>query len=131
MNRRERAILLLLTAAFLVGAGVSYYRRAMLRRRVALSPIAVVHDAAAGCSLDPAAVAPPLDLNRATQRQLDGLPGIGSVLAGRIVEYRQRKGGFRSVSELRAISGIGEKRYAALKELVAVGSLGVGTDSGR
>ena len=129
MNRRERAILLLLTATFLVGLVVTYCRRVALRRRVALNPIAVVHDAAAGCSLDPAA--PPVDLNRATQRQLDGLPGVGSVLAGRIIEYRQRKGGFRSVSELKAVSGIGKKRYAALKDLVTVGSPGVGSDSDR
>lgn len=131
MNRRERAILLLLTAAFLVGVGVTYCRRAALRRRVALNPIAVVHDAAASCSLDAAAVVPPVDLNRATERQLDGLPGIGPVLAGRIVEYRQRKGGFRSVTELRTVSGIGEKRYVALKDLVTVGSPDVGVDSGR
>lgn len=131
MNRRERAILLLLTAAFLVGVGVTYCRRAAIRRRAALNPIAVVHGAAAGCSLAPAAAAPPVDLNRATQLQLDGLPGIGPVLAGRIVEYRQRKGGFRSVSELQAVSGIGEKRYAALRDLVTVGSPDVGADSGR
>jgi competence ComEA-like helix-hairpin-helix protein len=131
VNRREQAILLLLTAAFLVGVGVSYCRRAAFRRKAALSPIAVVQDTAAGCSLDPAAVAPPVDLNQATPRQLDGLPGVGPVLAGRIVEYRQRKGGFRSVSELRAVSGIGEKRYAALKDLVTVASPGVAADSGR
>jgi competence protein ComEA len=72
-----------------------------------------------------------MNLNQATPRQLDGLPGIGPVLAGRIVEYRQRKGGFRSVSELRAVSGIGEKRYSALKDLVTVGSAGSTVDSGR
>jgi competence ComEA-like helix-hairpin-helix protein len=131
VNRRERAILLLLTAALLVGVGVSYFRRAALRRQAALNPIAVVQDSAAGCSLDPAAVAPPVDLNQATPRQLDGLPGVGPVLAGRILEYRQRKGGFRSVSELRAVSGIGAKRYAALKDLVTVGSPGVAAESGR
>ena len=131
MNRRERAILLLLTAALLVGVGVSYCRRAALRRRAARSPIAVVQDTAAGISLDPETAAPPVDLNQATPRQLDGLPGVGPVLAGRIVDYRQRKGGFRSVSELRAVSGIGEKRYAALKDLVTVGSRGAAAGSGR
>jgi competence protein ComEA len=71
-----------------------------------------------------------LDINRATARQLDGLPGIGPVLANRIVEYRQRRGGFRSVGELRAISGIGDKRYSALRNFVTVDSPG-GADSGR
>ncbi len=131
MNRRERIIVLLLTAAFLVGVGVSYCRRAALRRRAALNPIAVVRDQAAGRSLDPAPAAAPVDLNQATCRQLEGLPGIGPVLAGRIVDYRQRRGGFRSVSELRVVPGIGEKRYAALKDLVTIGSPDVGADSGR
>ena len=72
-----------------------------------------------------------VDLNQATPRQLDGLPGIGPVLAGRIVGYRQRKGGFHSVGELRAVSGIGEKRYLALEDLVTVGSAGSAVESDR
>lgn len=131
MNRRERAILLLVTAAFLVGVGVSYYRRAGLRRQAALNPIAVVRDTAVGLAPDSVAVMRPVDLNRATPHQLDGLPGIGPVLASRIVEYRQRRGGFHNVSELRAVSGIGEKRYSELKELVTVGSPDTAVDSGR
>jgi len=131
VNRRERAILLLVTAAFLVGVGVSYCRRAGLRHQAALNPIAVVQDTRGGCAPDSAAYSLPVDLNQATPRQLDGLPGIGPVLAGRIVEYRQRKGGFHRVSELRAVSGIGEKRYSALKDLVTVGSPGAEADSGR
>jgi competence ComEA-like helix-hairpin-helix protein len=131
MNRRERAILLLVTVAFLVGVGVSYYRRAGLSRQAALSPIAVVRDTAVGLAPDLIAVPRPVDLNRATPHQLDGLPGIGPVLASRIVEYRQRKGCFHIVSELRAVSGIGEKRYSELKDLVTVGSPDAAVDSGR
>ena len=131
MNRRERAVLLLVTAAFLVGVGVSYCKHARLRHQAALSPVVVVSDTSALWSQD--SVGSPLlvDLNQATPRQLDELPGIGPVLAGRIVEYRQRKGGFHSVNELRAVSGIGKKRYSALKDLVTVGSAGSAVDSGR
>jgi len=121
---------LLVTAAFVVGAGVSYCRRAVLGRRAAASPIAVVQNTESGRSQESTAVPYPVDINRATTRQLDGLPGIGPVLASRIVEYRERKGGFRSVSELRAVSGIGEKRYSTLKDLVTVDSPGAG-DSDR
>ena len=132
MNRRERAVLLLVTAAFLVGIGISYCKRAGLRHQAASNPIAVVvQDTSAGCPADSVGAPPPVDLNQATPRQLDGLPGIGPVLAGRIVEYRQRKGGFHSVRELRAVSGIGEKRYSALKDLVTVDSAGSAVDSGR
>ncbi len=61
-----------------------------------------------------------VDLNTATVQQLDGLPGVGPVLAGRIVEYRTAHGGFRSVNQLREVDGIGESRFQRLKELVAV-----------
>lgn len=131
MNRRERAVLLLVTAAFLVGIGISYCRRAGLRHQAALSPIAVVQDTSAACFPDSGAAPRPVDLNQATPSQLDGLPGIGPVLAGRIVEYRQRKGGFHGVSELRAVPGIGAKRYSALKNLVTVGTAASAVDSGR
>jgi competence ComEA-like helix-hairpin-helix protein len=131
VNRREQAVLLLVTAAFLVGTGIAYYRRAEFRHQAALSPIAVGQDTPAVPVPDSAAAPPPVDLNQATPHQLDGLPGIGPALAGRIIEYRQRKGGFHSVSELRNISGIGEKRYSAMKDLVTVGAVGSAADSGR
>lgn len=61
-----------------------------------------------------------VDLNRASAAELDALPGIGPVLASRIVAYREANGGFRSVRDLRRVQGIGEKLYRSLAELVAV-----------
>jgi competence protein ComEA len=61
-----------------------------------------------------------VNLNTATQRDLEELPGIGPVLAGAIVDERERRGGFRSVQELRDVDGIGEKRFADLADLVTV-----------
>jgi competence protein ComEA len=63
---------------------------------------------------------PPMDLNSATATQLDQLPGVGPVLAQRIVDYRTQHGGFRSVDELRQVSGIGDAKYADIKSLVRV-----------
>lgn len=62
----------------------------------------------------------PLDLNLATAEQLEQLPGVGPVLAGRIVEYRTEHGGFRSVEQLHEVSGIGPKRFADLEDRVRV-----------
>jgi len=120
MNRRERAVVLLMAATFLAGTGLLQYRRVRLARQAARNPIAVVRDSSLGRAQDSVAVPQPVDLNQATQRQLELLPGIGPVLAGRIVEYRQRHRGFHRVSELRAVPGIGPKRYASLKDLVVV-----------
>lgn len=60
----------------------------------------------------------PVSLNSATVEQLDTLPGVGPVLAQHIVDHRTEHGGFRSVSELREVSGIGERRFADLEPLV-------------
>lgn len=62
----------------------------------------------------------PIDLNLATADQLEELPGVGPVLAGRIVEYRTAHGGFRSVGQLKEVSGIGPKRFADLEDRVRV-----------
>ncbi|MEU8823353.1 ComEA family DNA-binding protein [Streptomyces sp. NPDC048636] len=60
----------------------------------------------------------PVSLNSATPEQLDTLPGVGPVLARHILDYRTQHGGFRSVDELREVTGIGERRFADLRPLV-------------
>ncbi|MFG3245383.1 helix-hairpin-helix domain-containing protein [Streptomyces sp. NPDC048187] len=62
--------------------------------------------------------AAPVSLNTATTEQLDTLPGVGPVLAQHIIDYRTQHGGFRSVDELREVNGIGERRFADLRDLV-------------
>ncbi|SCL67691.1 competence protein ComEA [Micromonospora citrea] len=61
-----------------------------------------------------------LNLNTATLAQLDALPGVGPVLAQRILAHRDQHGGFRSVGDLRQVDGIGDARYEQLKDLVTV-----------
>lgn len=62
----------------------------------------------------------PLDLNAATAAQLDALPGVGPVLAQRIVAWREQHGGFTSPDQLRQVSGLGGKKGEALMPLVRV-----------
>jgi len=61
-----------------------------------------------------------LDLNRATEREIEALPGIGPVLAGRIVDYRQSRGTFRSIEQLRNVKGIGKKTFERIRTHVHV-----------
>lgn len=61
-----------------------------------------------------------LDLNRATAEDFEGLPGIGPVLAERIVAWRDANGSFREVGQLREVAGIGEKTFQQLAPLVGV-----------
>jgi competence protein ComEA len=58
---------------------------------------------------------PALDLNRATKAELRLIPGIGDALAQRIVDQRERNGPFKSVDELRQVSGIGPKTLERLR----------------
>lgn len=61
-----------------------------------------------------------LDLNSATAAELEELPGVGPVLAGRIVAHRDEHGPFTDAAELREVSGIGEATWASLRDLVGV-----------
>ncbi len=62
----------------------------------------------------------PVNLNTATAAQLETLPGVGPATAQRILEYRQKSGGFKKIEELMNIRGIGETSFLKLKALVSV-----------
>ena len=62
----------------------------------------------------------PIDLNRASAEELEQLPGIGPVLAARIVELRRQRGRFHSVEELLDVHGIGPKRLEQIRPYVVV-----------
>jgi competence protein ComEA len=81
--------------------------------------IGVPGAAGTGSAAAPGVGGGPVDLNRATVEQLDALPGVGPVLAARIVAWREAHGGFRSVEDLQQVPGIGARKFADLKSLVS------------
>lgn len=62
-----------------------------------------------------------VDINTATAGELKLLPGIGDSLANAIVAYREENGAFESLEQLMEVSGIGESRYAAIKDKICLG----------
>jgi comEA protein len=63
----------------------------------------------------------PVNINTATSEELQEVPGIGPVTAGKILQMRKSYGAFRSVDDLRAIKGIGPKRLAKMRKYLTVG----------
>ena len=96
-----------------------------MTRMVAAALVALVITAGMVRAQEPKAAAQAhaaavLNLNTATAAQLEGLPGIGKATADRIVEYRQKSGGFKKVEDLMNVRGIGEKNFLKLKPLITV-----------
>jgi competence protein ComEA len=61
-----------------------------------------------------------ININQASAEELEELPGIGPTLAERIVAYREKRGGFRGLEELKQVSGIGEKKFAEIRDLIEI-----------
>jgi competence protein ComEA len=61
-----------------------------------------------------------VSLNNATSGELESLPGIGPVMAGKIIKYREENGGFRNVEEVKLVAGIGDKLFEGIKDLISL-----------
>ena len=61
-----------------------------------------------------------VNINKATQSELETLPGIGEAMANRIIEYREQNGNFQKIEDLKNVKGIGEAKFDKIKELVTV-----------
>ncbi|MBQ7801538.1 MAG: helix-hairpin-helix domain-containing protein [Oscillospiraceae bacterium] len=122
MKKPRVSLLVIITcifAAFLAGffAGRNVNRTPVRISAVASAPAAEETAAASAAPTE----APIVDINTATPEQLQALPGIGEVLARRIIDYRTEYGPFRSAGDLLAVSGIGEKKLEAILDLITVG----------
>jgi len=62
-----------------------------------------------------------ININTASQKELEELPGIGPALAQRIIDYREKNGYFSTIEDIKKVSGIGDKRFEAIKDSITVG----------
>ncbi|MFG1943602.1 helix-hairpin-helix domain-containing protein [Nonomuraea sp. NPDC048826] len=109
-----------ITAAGGIRRGASLDTLNLARRLIDGEQILVGAPAATAAAPAGAPEATVLDLNAATLDQFEQLPGVGEVLAARIVDFRTTHGGFTSVDQLREVSGIGTRRFEEIKPKVRV-----------
>jgi competence protein ComEA len=104
--------------------------RTLLATMVALCLVTATDIVSAQKAAGKAAAAVPavVNLNTATATQIATLPGIGEKAAQRIIEYREKNGGFKKIEELMNVKGIGEKSFLKLKPLITVGDSKRATD---
>ncbi len=62
-----------------------------------------------------------ININTATQAELETLPRIGPKVAQRVIDYRNQNGSFKKVEDIMKVKGIGEKIFAEIKDLITVG----------
>ncbi len=101
--------------------GAKYYSEPLM-------PKAQPKDTSKSVRTAPARSPFPIDINSADSAALVRVPGIGPVIAGRIIQYRRAHGEFRSVDELKNVKGIGDKKLSKIRKFVSLGS---GNDKNR
>ena len=132
MKKQNFPLLILITcifAAFVLGF---FAGRNLTRTPVQIQPLPVTSEASVATTAatasetdeqttDTSEVSFPININTATAQQLEALPGIGPAYAQRIIDYRDTHGPYTSPSQLLNISGIGEKRLAAIWDYITIG----------
>ena len=123
----ERNVILFLTLTLVVGAAIRYYQESVPPNRqfdytAVDSTFAVFQKHLASDSIrkEDGASSRVININMATKAELTSLPGIGDVLADRIIRQREEQGEFETISDLQKIKGISKKKFDRLKLLIAV-----------
>ena len=118
LERVEKAILIFLIAALILGMAISALRKARPPITVKIEKFNVEQykDNAADLSLSDERI----DINSASLKDLMKIKGVGKTIAGRIVEYRYRNGSFASIDDLKNVKGVGVALFEKIRNRIKV-----------
>ncbi len=128
LTANERKIALFLVGSFVLGLGIRLYQQTFPDRQqfdysasdstfAALSARVPAKEERSSPS---SSVVFPVNINRATKKELVRLPGIGDKTAERIVAYREERGAFSAIDDLRKVKGISQSKLEKIKPLITV-----------
>jgi len=129
MNNKEKTVLYFLIVTLLIGSGVSLYKQQKNKKTLINieTDTLTIADTVKNLSLKSERIKSKkggfntlIDINQATANELEVLPGIGPVLAQRIIEERNRVGKFSSKEDLIKVKGIGKKKLAKIKDQIII-----------
>ena len=118
MNRYEKLAILILSAALLAGSFILYKRHTRPFTEITIIKDGVKDDLTLAQVEARLKESRRIDINRSTAEEITAIPGIGEVLAARIVEYRDSYGGFEFEEDLLKVEGIGPKKLEKIKEYI-------------
>lgn len=104
LTKEEKAILLIILISLVIGSFIYFltsYKNQIKKENISTSQIY-------------------LNLNTATIDDLDKIPGIGKIIAQRIIEYREKNNGFKNIGELKYVKGISDKKLEKIKKYIKV-----------
>jgi len=115
LEKLEKRILIFLLGMLLFGTGVVVYKKSC--------PAGSLHLERPYYNGSPATIeniSKKININKASPEELAGLNGVGPVLAGRIAEYRLKKGLFISAEDLKKVPGVGDKLFLKIKDSISL-----------
>lgn len=112
LTRHEKIVIIFLLLVTLIGVGVNYYKKTTQQPTLPGAPFEIPKSQTHAYE--------PVNINTANAEQLSALPGVGAVLAEEIVAYRNTHGPFEHTEDVMEVKGIGQKKFAKIKELIVL-----------
>ncbi|MEA3328899.1 MAG: helix-hairpin-helix domain-containing protein [Candidatus Omnitrophota bacterium] len=126
LTKPEKGVIVFLAASFILGCGLVYFKKTNTKFCL-LSPAGDQEaNSAIICSVRKNAVvrndilSNGVNLNKAGEEELIQLPGIGCILAKRIIDYRKHHGYFTKLDDIKKVTGIGNRKFERIKEHLAL-----------